>query len=182
MQTLLLLKNNEYYIFWVCVCSLRHPACNAHAPYYIVICGLSGCTIFSTLSRKGKIFGRKLLNLKLDSFFLQVSSTTFLILRRIGRAVTTNVYWSSCTPYSCQMLMTWIFSKDFRKNIQISNFMEIRPVGAMLFGSMEGRTSRHEEADSRFPQFFPNKAKNWIFKSSARLRLFNCLDISVVSK
>ena len=21
-----------------CVCSLRYPACNAHAPYYIVIC------------------------------------------------------------------------------------------------------------------------------------------------
>jgi hypothetical protein len=29
-----------------CVCSLSYPACKAHAPYYIVICGLSGCTIF----------------------------------------------------------------------------------------------------------------------------------------
>ena len=29
-----------------CVCSLSYPACNAHAPYYIVICDLSGCTIF----------------------------------------------------------------------------------------------------------------------------------------
>jgi hypothetical protein len=28
------------------VCSLSYPACKAHAPYYIVICGLSGCTIF----------------------------------------------------------------------------------------------------------------------------------------
>jgi len=26
-------KSNRYYIFWVCVCSLRYPACNAHAPY-----------------------------------------------------------------------------------------------------------------------------------------------------
>ena len=24
----------------VCVCSLRYPACNTHAPYYIVICDL----------------------------------------------------------------------------------------------------------------------------------------------
>ena len=26
-------KSNKYYIIWVCVCSLRYPACNAHAPY-----------------------------------------------------------------------------------------------------------------------------------------------------
>jgi len=26
----------------VCVCSLSYAACKAHAPYYIVICGLSG--------------------------------------------------------------------------------------------------------------------------------------------
>jgi hypothetical protein len=29
-----------------CVCNLSYPACKAHAPYYIAICGLSGCTIF----------------------------------------------------------------------------------------------------------------------------------------
>jgi len=29
-----------------CVFSLRYPTCNAHAPYYIVICGLSCCTMF----------------------------------------------------------------------------------------------------------------------------------------
>jgi hypothetical protein len=27
------------------VCSLSYPECKAHAPHYIVICGLSGCTI-----------------------------------------------------------------------------------------------------------------------------------------
>jgi hypothetical protein len=30
----------------VCVCSLSYPACKAHAPHYIVICGPSACTIF----------------------------------------------------------------------------------------------------------------------------------------
>jgi hypothetical protein len=30
----------------LCVYSLSYPACKAHASYYIVICGLSGCTIF----------------------------------------------------------------------------------------------------------------------------------------
>jgi len=34
------------HILSVCVCSLSYPACNAHEPYFIVICGLSGCTIF----------------------------------------------------------------------------------------------------------------------------------------
>jgi len=29
-----------------CVFSLSYPACNEHALYCIVICGLSGCTIF----------------------------------------------------------------------------------------------------------------------------------------
>jgi len=30
----------------VSVCSLSYPASKAHASYYIVICDLSGCTIF----------------------------------------------------------------------------------------------------------------------------------------
>ena len=33
------------YIFRVCVCSLSYPACKTHAPYYIVTCGLCGCTM-----------------------------------------------------------------------------------------------------------------------------------------
>jgi len=31
--TIVAIKGNKYYIFWVCVCSLRYPACYAHAPY-----------------------------------------------------------------------------------------------------------------------------------------------------
>jgi len=33
VQPLLQLKSKKYYIFWVCVCSLRYPARKAHAPY-----------------------------------------------------------------------------------------------------------------------------------------------------
>jgi hypothetical protein len=46
---------------------------------------------------------------------------------------------------------TQIFSKDFRKNTQISNFMKIRPVGTELFceyGRTDGRTDRHYEDNS----------------------------------
>jgi hypothetical protein len=44
--TTVAVKSNKYYIVWVCVCSLSYPTCKAHAPYYIVICDLSGSTIF----------------------------------------------------------------------------------------------------------------------------------------
>jgi len=38
-------EKHKYYIFRACACCLIYPACNAHAPYYTVICGLPGCTI-----------------------------------------------------------------------------------------------------------------------------------------
>jgi len=48
-------KRDEYYILWVCVCSLRCPGRNAHAPYfhmwaaqlyYVFPHYLINCTIF----------------------------------------------------------------------------------------------------------------------------------------
>jgi hypothetical protein len=33
LQPRLQWKSDKYYTFLVCVCSLRYPACNAHAPY-----------------------------------------------------------------------------------------------------------------------------------------------------
>ena len=38
----------------------------------------------------------------------------------------------TCSCYSCQVLMKLQFSQQIFKNIQISNFMEIHPVGAEL--------------------------------------------------
>ena len=45
-MTIVVVESNRHYIFSVCVCSVRYPACNARAPYYSVICGLAGYTIF----------------------------------------------------------------------------------------------------------------------------------------
>jgi len=42
---------------------------------------------------------------------------------------------------------TWIFLDIFSKNSHISNFMEIRPVGAELF-----HADSHDEDKSRFSQ------------------------------
>ena len=46
--------------------------------------------------------------------------------------------------------------KIFGKNPQMWNFMKIRLVGAELFHAgvqADGRTDRHDEANSRFSQF-----------------------------
>jgi len=43
-QRFLQRKSSKYYIFWLCICSLRYSACNAHTPYCHL--WLSGCTIF----------------------------------------------------------------------------------------------------------------------------------------
>jgi len=45
VQPLLLWKCNKNNVLWVFVCSLWYPACNAHAPCYIVY-GLSGYSVF----------------------------------------------------------------------------------------------------------------------------------------
>jgi len=62
-----------------------------------------------------------------------------------------NVYWSSCkVPVTCLSdLNETYFSYELSKNIQISNFMKIRSVGAEIFHA-DRRKDRHDEANSRF--------------------------------
>ena len=51
-------KSKEYYTFWVCVCSLRCPACNEHAPYFPLCPNLLYKNI-SYYTIKGTIFEKK---------------------------------------------------------------------------------------------------------------------------
>jgi hypothetical protein len=44
------------------------------------------------------------------------------------------------------------FLDRFSKNPEISNFTKIRPVGGELFHA-DGRTEKHDEANSRLSQF-----------------------------
>jgi hypothetical protein len=92
---------------------------------------------FSTLSHKRHDFRkRKLLNLKcVFSFSLRSLSETFLMLRRTERDMTINVYWCSCKVPVVFVRVSWNlkFLDRFSNNVQISNFIKIRPVGAELF-------------------------------------------------
>ena len=59
--------------------------------------------------------------------------------------------------------MNAAFLTHFRKNLQISNFMKIRPVTAELFhvnGRTDGRNGSHDEANSRVRKF-ANATKNY---------------------
>ena len=61
---------------------------------------------------------------------------------------------------------TWILSKDLRKNTQISNFIEIRPVGAELFNA-GGRTDGQADMTKLIIAFrnFANARKKAPLKS-----------------
>ena len=81
----------------VCICNLRYPACNAHAPF----CSLWPALRYNIFPRyliNGTIFGKKkLLNTKcVFRFSLHLLSEKFLIPRRNERDMIKNVYWSSC--------------------------------------------------------------------------------------
>jgi len=50
----------------------------------------------------------------------------------------------------------WIFSTDFRRNTQISNFTKIRLVGAESFYA-GGQTDGHDEVNSLLSQFYERR-------------------------
>jgi len=52
--------NIEISVTYSDVCSVREPAFQKHAPYYIVVCGLSSSTIFlHSISRTARFCGEK---------------------------------------------------------------------------------------------------------------------------
>jgi hypothetical protein len=99
----------------VCVCSLRYPACNTHAPH----CHLWSApfyTIFRHYLINGTIFGKKLLTTKcVFWFYLQYLCVTFLILRRNERDMI-KIYIGLHVKYPLflsDFKETWIFIADF---------------------------------------------------------------------
>jgi len=95
------------------------------------------------------------------NFFSASFCTTFL---SAGIATSISYYYYYYYYYyvKCQLFLSglnesWIFLLDrvSKKNIQISNFMKVRPLGAQLNhpdGQADGGTHRHDAEESRFSQ------------------------------
>jgi hypothetical protein len=130
------------HIMSACVCSLNYPACKAHAPYYIVICGLSVSTMFlHIISHTTRFSEKMLLNIKCGFWFsVRLLPETFLVLRT-ERDIIINVHRSSCKVPLILVKFEWNlnFLNRFSKNTQISNVMKIISVGPVL-SHVDGRT------------------------------------------
>ena len=106
------------FIYLECVFSLSYPACSVHVLYHIVICGLSVCTMFSTLSHKQHDFLRHVIGHKTCMFWfsLQLLCGTFLILRIIQWGGIKNVTNSSVKhPLLSDFNEIWISGQIFKK-------------------------------------------------------------------
>ena len=118
VHPLLQQKINKYYKFCVCIFTLRSPACNVHAPHYIVICGMSGCTLFfQTVSLKSMIFKKKKKNYWTQNVcfdFLYNFVWKFSYSKKnwvsYDHKCTLVIMWSAC--HSCQILMKLEFSRQ----------------------------------------------------------------------
>ena len=153
------------------VCCLSYPACNAIAPY-CHLWPVRLCSIIPHCLIIGAIFGERIMEHNMCVMILSaIFCETFLILRRIEREMTKNVYRSSCKVpvfWGSDFNASWNFSTDFRK-IPISNFMKIRSVGTELFhagGRTDGR--RHFEVTFRN---FANAPKNGAMRRRGWCRL-----------
>jgi len=112
---MLLRKSSKYYISWDCLCSLKHPACNAHAPNCIVICGLPGCIIFFPhYLINGMIFEKAIEN-KMCFYFLYNFCLNMSHSKKNWVGYYKQVYWYSILS---DFNETRIFSTDNLKVIE----------------------------------------------------------------
>jgi hypothetical protein len=98
MQPFLQWKSSKYYIFRVCVCSLKYPACNAHAPY-CHLWPIRLYNIFPCYLINGTVFEKKYIYIENKIrilIFSTILSEILLILGRNERDMIINVYWSAC--------------------------------------------------------------------------------------
>jgi hypothetical protein len=129
------------------VCSLRYPACKAHAPSYVV-CVLFGRTIFfHVISWTAQFFGKVIDHKMCFDFLYKYFPNSSHSKKNSAR------YCHNCTSVlMTKFNETWIFFTYFQKNTQKSNFVKMRPFWRELFHD-DQRTDRNDDASSSFPQF-----------------------------
>jgi hypothetical protein len=112
----------------------------------------SACVILSSVACpdyliNDTIFGnKKLLNICVFWFSLQLLSEIFLSLRRNERDMIISVYWSSCkmSVILAKFKRNLNFIDRFSRYMQISNFTKIHSVGAELF-HVDVHSDRHDD-------------------------------------
>ena len=97
------------------------------------------------------------------------------ILRRNKRNVIKNVHWSSSKVPVILVRFQWNLNlmDIFSRNIQIQNFMKIRPVEDEIFFPC-GRTDGHGEGNIRFSQFCESAWKTKQNNSTRHLFFYRC--------
>jgi len=138
-------KNNSYYIFQMCVCSIIYPACKTHAPYYNAICNLSGCTLSLHIASYAAQLKKKitwiqnvcfyfLCTFLLKNFSLWENFSDKLYINVHTHSLKIPVIFSDCNQI-------WIFFRQIFEKSPNIKWMKIRPVGAELFHA-DGRPRR----------------------------------------
>jgi hypothetical protein len=80
-------KSSECYILWLCVCILRHPACNAHATYFY-LWPVRLYDIFQHYLVTARFYLKNYWTQNVSFWFsLRLLSETFLILRRTEKCI-----------------------------------------------------------------------------------------------
>jgi hypothetical protein len=140
-----------------CVCSLSHPACKAHAPYWR-LWPVRLYHIFPHYPINCTIFGWKLTRQEMCIFSLQLPSETFLILRITQRDIK-HLHRSSC--YSCQILRKLEYFRQISKNYWNTKFHENSSSGSRVCFHANGQTRTHDEvmSNSHFSQFCESSYK-----------------------
>ena len=144
--------------------SLRYSACHAHAPY----CRLWPAPLYNIFPHyliNGTIFGINLLNTKCAFWFSICLSQIFLILRRNERNMIKKIYQSSC---KVPVILVRFYSNlnlidILSKNTQISNFLIIHPLGAVLFhvDRQTERRKRHRHRDRQTDRDRDRQRQRW---------------------
>jgi len=123
-------KSKTYYTFWVCVSSLSHPTCRAHEICCIVVCSLSGSTIFSHIIPQTARFSEIshwtqnvcfdfLYNFCLKHFSFWGELSKIWLKMYINLCV-------NCPLFLSGFRETWILSPVFRNRLKYKNSMKIR--------------------------------------------------------
>ena len=146
-------NSNKYYLFWVYLCSLSYPARNAHAPYYTVICVLSGCIIFFHIILETARYSEKSCrtwNVCFD-FLYNFCLKHFSFRKELGEILSQmcTVLHVKCPLFFSDCNETWIFSTDVRKmpKYQISwkSFCWSMRTDRQTDGRTDGQTDRQTD-------------------------------------